>query len=194
MSFVVRRLRQMGYKKVLSPTFALHRGVLEQHANGLKDLLDKHLLEKGAAQVDVVTYSMGGLLFRASLVHDIPYRRVVMLSPPNQGAHLAQVVRQAIPIHRSGWDPLHQLLPSVSKDLPEPTENIEVAILAGSKGSPRGYNPLIPGDNDGKVSIKETFLHRETLHRTVRSRHPMMLLKPSILEETAFFLEHGHLS
>ena len=68
--------------------------------------------EKKIQEIDVVTYSLGGLLLRALLRHNPPLCRVVMLSPPNQGAEMAEIVRRFLPLHQLGWDPLSPLLSS----------------------------------------------------------------------------------
>lgn len=190
MYFVEKELKKQGYKAVLSPSFALHTRTLDDHAKELSTLVQDACTKHQATRVDVVTYSMGGLLFRASLAHDIPYRRGVMIAPPNKGASLAQLIRTYLPLQNIGWDPLHQLLPDQPMLLPIPN-NMDIGIIAGIKGDGKGYNAFLPEDNDGKVCVSETYLPMEVPHIIVQGRHPMLIIKPSVIAESVHFLAHG---
>ena len=176
MVMVKRRLLQTGYDQVLTPTFPYHRVSLEELALELSATIHQLCVKKKIQQIDVVTYSMGGLLLRALLHHSPPLRRVVMLSPPNQGAEMAEIVRRFIPLHQMGWDPLSPLLPESPAILPQPSAELELAIITGSKGDGRGYNPLLSSDNDGKVRVEESYLDHPFPHKIMRCRHPMMIL------------------
>ena len=192
MIFMVRKLQDLGYKKIIFPTYPYHRMPLVEIARRLQGQICQTLDKHQATQVDVVTYSMGGLVFRACLAHDIPFRRVLMIAPPNQGAEMAEQLRSRIPLHKLGWDPLGPLLPTASHLLQEPTSDIELGILAGIKGNHKGFNPSLSTDNDGKVRLEETFLSQKVPHYVVQSRHPMMILSPRILEIGYFFMKNGY--
>ena len=49
----------------------------------------------------------------------------------------------------TGWEALEPKLA---------TPHFEFGILAGGKGDGRGYNPLIPGDDDAVVTVESTRL------------------------------------
>ena len=191
MLYVRNALLKLGYKQVLCPSFALQFGTLEDHGAKLHQIIDTALQKNAASQVDIVTYSMGGLLFRASLAHKIPYRRAVMIAPPNKGARMAELIKSLLPIHKLGWDPLHQLCPQIPIQLPEPNINIQVGIVAGIKGDGIGYNPFLGEDNDGKVCLSETYLHRKVEHLVVQGRHPMLIMNQMVAQEIQYFFNHA---
>ena len=192
MLFLARRLQNLGYKEVIFPTHPYHRMPLPEISKRLHEQIIQTLHRNQATQVDVITYSMGGLVFRACLEYDIPFRRVLMIAPPNQGAEMAARMRSQIPLHKLGWDPLAPLLPNAQEHLQEPAAHIELGILAGIKGNKKGFNPTLSSDNDGKVRLEETFLSRDVPHYVVQSRHPMMILNPKILDVSYFFMKHGY--
>lgn len=191
MFFLSQSLRSLGYKKIIFPTFAYHWTPLSIIAERLHREIERQLQEHSATQVDVITYSMGALIFRASLEYDIPYRRALMIAPPNQGAQMASQMRKWLPVHNMGWDPFGPLLPEFAQQLKEPPSSIEVGILAGIKGNQKGYNRFLSSDNDGKVRLEETMLSRDVPLHVVEARHPMMILHPRNIQIAKYFLEHG---
>lgn len=191
MVFIARKLQDLGYKEVIFPTYPYHRMPLPEISKRLREQIYRTLDKHQATQVDVITYSMGGLVFRACLEHDIPFRRALMIAPPNQGAEMAEQMRTMLPFHKLGWDPLAPLLPNASHLLREPAENIQLGILAGVKGNQKGFNSSLSSDNDGKVRLEETFLSRNVPHYIVQARHPMMILNPKILDVSYFFMKNG---
>ena len=89
-------LSELGYKERYTPTFGLHLHSLEHNARQLHKQIVDALEQTGARAIDVVTYSMGGLLIRAvlTLYPDTPINTLVMIAPPNQGAEMAEFVRR----------------------------------------------------------------------------------------------------
>jgi len=181
----------LGYKGRYTPTFGLHLHSLEDNARALYSQIKSALDETGATSIDVVTYSMGGLLVRAllTLFPDTPINTLVMIAPPNQGAEMADFVRRWLPLHELGWDPLAPLLPNAQTELCEPPSHISVGIIAGEKGNGIGYTPFLAEDNDGKVCLSETRLNREHSWVAVKGRHPSLILHPTPLNLTKIFLQ-----
>ena len=184
-------LSDLGYKGRYTPTFGLHLYSLEHNAQVLHTQITSKLTETGATSIDVVTYSMGGLLIRAllTLFPDTPINTLVMIAPPNQGAEMADFVRRWIPLHELGWDPLAPLVPEAQGELNEPPSHIKVGIIAGKKGNGIGYTPFLAEDNDGKVCLSETKLQREHAWIVVKGRHPSLILHPTPLREVQSFLK-----
>jgi hypothetical protein len=70
---------------------------------------------------------------------------------------------------------------------------MEFAVIAGAKGTPDGYNPLIPGDDDGIVTLKSAFLPGAVDSLTVRGLHSFQPWNPEIIEATRRYLRTGAL-
>lgn len=190
MELIAMDLRRAGYKEVLTPTFGYHLGTLEQHrlrvVRSLRALMERH----PGALLDVVTFSFGGVMIRAALTHEEapPVRRVVMLAPPNQGAELAARVREAVPIHRVGWDPMAPLLPGAPSGWPPPPA--ELGVLAGGTGD-RGFNPWLGADNDGKVRVDEARIEGARDFLVIPLRHPFFPVSPTVRRQVRAFLDEG---
>lgn len=191
MGLLAARLKAAGYTEILRPTFGYHLRPLEQNAERAVRLLTALRERYPDATIDIVTHSMGGLLTRAAL--GLPaapqVRRVVMLSPPNQGAQMAARARALLPVHRLGWDPLHQLLPGVPSLHPLPTA--EVGVLTGGTGLPRGYNALLGADNDLMVRVDEAHLPGATDFHVVPVPHAMMPFHGLVSRQVLIFLNEG---
>lgn len=190
MEILAMDLRRAGYQEVLTPTFGYHLRSMDQHivrvARTLRALADRH---PGAA-LDVVTFSFGGVMIRAALTHPEapPVRRVVMLAPPNQGAWLAEWVRERVPLHRVGWDPIAPLLPGQASVWPTPAA--ELGVLAGGTGD-RGFAPWLGADNDGKVRVDEAALPGVHDFMVLPLRHPFFPVSPAVRRQVRAFLETG---
>src|SRR5207245_2058137 len=126
----------------------------------IADLLDARLADcRGAdrARVDFVTHSYGGIVLRYYLAtRPFPnLGRVVMLGPPSAGSELADLLRR-IPLVRSVAGPARLSLGTGPDSLPARLGPVhfELGIIAGN----RSLNPLsswlIPGPDDGMVSVE----------------------------------------
>ncbi len=191
MWWLAHTLKELDYKASYTPTFGLHMSPLEEHAHLLHQQIQEALETHQVSKLDVVTYSMGGLLVRAllTLYPDTPIQQLVMIAPPNQGAEMADWVRRWIPIHELGWDPLAPLLPKAPNALEEPPAHIPVGIIAGCKENGAGYSPWLKEDNDGKVCLSETKLERDHQWISVKGRHPSLILHPKPLQQVRSFLQ-----
>lgn len=190
MWWIARALERAGYDAVALPTFGYHLFPLETHAERAAAALAELRARHPDATIDVVTHSYGGILARAALATPSApaVRRVVMLSPPNQGALIAAQVRNLLPVHKVGWDPLGQLLPGVPAARPRPQATI--GILTGGTGG-RGYSPWLGEDNDGKVRVDEALLEGAADFLVVPVRHSMMPFSPVARAQILAFLETG---
>ncbi len=185
-------LQRHGYAQVACPTFRYELRSIDALGAAAARVLAEVSAAWGDARVDVVTHSMGGLVRRAALRHGPPVRRAVMLAPPNQGAQAAALARQALPVHRLGWDPLAPLLPGRPDALPAPTEHpVEIGVLTGGTGDTGGYSSLLEGDNDGKVRVAEAHLPGATDFEVVAAGHTLVMARPEVLRRVRCFLDHG---
>jgi pimeloyl-ACP methyl ester carboxylesterase len=147
----------------------------------------------GIEKIHFVVHSMGGLVVRTYLSeHDDPrLGRLVMIATPNQGAHLADRFSSMV-FYKALLGPAGQQLnrgqESFVSSLPAP--KLEFGIIAGGRGG-AGYSPLIPGDDDGIVSVDSTRLAGAADFITIRRTHTALLQDADCRECTVRFLKSG---
>jgi pimeloyl-ACP methyl ester carboxylesterase len=146
--------------------------------------------------VHFVTHSMGGILTRHFLsTHDLRPRtlgRVVLLGPPNGGSELVDRLR-GVPGFDIGGSARRQLgtdPESVPARLPP--VGYEVGVIAGSRTlTPLSSALLLPGLDDGLVTVAATCLAGMTDHIVLPLTHPFMMRSPTAIRQTIRFLKAG---
>jgi hypothetical protein len=175
------------------------RGSVDSHARSLDSVIRG--LE-GMSEINFVAHSLGNLVVRhwinnfqqegRSLPAGQQFGRMVMLAPPNQQPQIAtQLIRgpinfvagPAAQALATGWEGLEPKLA---------TPHFEFGVLAGGKGDDKGYNPLIPGDDDGVVTVESTRLTGARDFRVIPVMHTFFMDNSKAQELTLRFLNHGH--
>jgi pimeloyl-ACP methyl ester carboxylesterase len=148
----------------------------------------------GIEELHLVGHSMGGLVIRAWFAehHDPRVKRVVMLGTPNHGAQMADLLRRN-PVFRLIYGPAGQQLVTAEDGLiPRlPVPACEFAVIAGARGHKSGWNPLIPGDDDGTVTVDSTRLAGATDYNTLPVLHHGLLGDREATRQVARFLLTG---
>lgn len=174
--------------------YPTRRGTVHDHAKRLAEFLDAAVGTSRPPVLGFVTHSMGALVVRAYLSRygdrHASAQRVVMLSPPNRGAILAERNLDDRLARLAYGDALDELRPHVATALPEPPASASVLVLAGGRGDARGFNPKIPGDNDGVVGVDEMSLPGSE-PRFVGGVHALLQWRPDVLARAARFLLSG---
>lgn len=170
--------------------YATRKGDWDDHAQALDAFLSAWLPE-APSKLGFLTHSMGGLVVRAWLASQAsrprPDVRVAMISPPNQGSALARA-NDRNPLFHLLYGAAAGLLqePGVPGLPPAPTD-ARVLVLAGGRGEAKGYNPVLPGDDDGVVAVEEMSLPGAAVE-FVGGMHSVLQWTPSILDRAAAFL------
>lgn len=150
----------------------------------------------GIEEVYLVGHSMGGLVIRAWFAkHSDPrVKRVVMLGTPNYGAEMADLFQRNI-LFRAVFGPAgQQLVTDTAGVIPLlPAPSCEFAIIAGARGNESGWNPLIPGDDDGTVTVASSRLAGAADFNTAPLLHHGLLGDPEVATQIARFLNTGRL-
>ena len=180
------------------------RQSLRASAAMLGDVTDGLVLEQDPADpvaLHFVGHSAGGLVVRAwgETRPDAAVGRTVLLGVPNGGAAMADAVR-GVPLV---GDSLDLLWGSAAGELstdpdetlsPLPPPRGDFATIAGCRGTAAGYNPLIPGDDDGTVGVSEARLVGESDHLAVRGAgHSFLMTNAAVRAATVRFLRAGRL-
>jgi pimeloyl-ACP methyl ester carboxylesterase len=183
-------LRRDGWR-VLNWGYPSRARTIDGHAAALAGELGRLAGAHPGEEISFVTHSLGGLVVRAALNRpDCPAEarrgRVALLAPPNRGSVLARRL--------SGFPPARwvfgshagrELMTSGDFDrLGAFPEGLPVLVLAGDAG----WNPWIPGPDDGKVGVGETPLPTPHRLKRVRAWHSWIAWSPSAIRAVRGFL------
>lgn len=185
-----RALRARGYD-TLRVSYPSTFGPVAAHAERLAGILGGLA---GVEEVSFVTHSMGGLVVREALAlgswkSRTRLGRLAMLAPPSRGSVLAERLRR-IPLYRLFLGPAGEdLTPAGAARIPAPAGPF--GIVAGGRGDARGKNPLVPGDDDGKVGVEEARLPGAEDFLLVDRGHTWIMDAPEVIDAVVRYLETG---
>ena len=138
--------------------------------------------------------SMGGILVRmylkANKRDDIG--RVVMLGPPNQGSEIVDALKD-LTVFELLNGPAGLQLGTGPADVPKALGPVdfELGVIAGTQSINLLLSTLLPGDNDGKVSVESTKVERMKDFVALPTTHPLMMRNQAVIDQTLHFLRHG---
>ena len=149
---------------------------------------------EGIDEIYFVVHSMGGLVVRSMLSkHEDPrFKRMVMLGVPNMGAELADTLANTA-IYKAIYGPAGQQLVTGEQGFINklPTPKFEFGVIAGARGTDGGYNPLIPGDDDGTVALSSTRLPGAADFMSRPVLHSFLMYNKGCVEACSRFLRTG---
>ena len=175
------------YPTIKIPIEEIRDNIYQEIKDPIKESLNMHF----------VCYSLGCLITRAILEK---YRfdnlgRVVMLSPPNKGSQVADFLKDFW-IYKKYAGPAGQQLTTNQTQIINTLGDIyyPVGIIAGNKTIDPISSFIIPGDDDGKVSIENTKIENMTDHIVIPASHFFLPQNKTAWKQTIFFLKNGRFS
>lgn len=186
-------LTAAGYK-VLNMEYPSRSATIEKLSDDAIGSAVADCQRQGAVRIHFVTHSLGGILVRSYLSrHTIPnLGRVVMLGPPNQGSEVVDKL--------GGWwifkklnGPAGDELGTDKNSTPNKLgpANFCAGVIAGNLSINWINSWLIPGQDDGKVSIERTKLAGMADHIVIASAHPFIMRNRTAIRQTVYFLRNG---
>jgi triacylglycerol lipase len=193
METMERALVQAGYK-VWNLDYPSRTATIEKLAETVIGPAVANCENDGASKINFVTHSLGGILVRQYLSnHSIPnLGRVVMLGPPNQGSEIVDKL--------GGWrlfkkinGPAGNELGTDKNSVPNKlgAANFPVGIIAGNRSINWINSFLIPGVDDGKVSVERTKLVGMSDWIQIPATHPFIMKNQTAIAQTISFLRNG---
>jgi pimeloyl-ACP methyl ester carboxylesterase len=144
--------------------------------------------------VHFVTHSLGGILVRqlAKSAPDLKIGRVVMLSPPNHGSEVVDKLG-TLSLFTFINGPAGLQLATGEDYLPRTLgpASFDVGIVTGSRTVNPILSLLIPGEDDGKVSIESAKLAGMRDFCVIPATHPFIMNNKRAIALVLTFLAQG---
>jgi triacylglycerol lipase len=193
MSKMEKRLKAEGYE-VINRGYPSRHLTIEKLAEDAIPAAIEACRKKGATRIHFVTHSMGGILVRYYLKHhEIQVLgRVVMLSPPNGGSEVVDTFKNTYPF-RFINGPAGKQLGTDASSLPRRLGKVtfDTGVITGDRSINIINSLLIPGADDGKVSVINAKVEGMSDFLIVHVSHPFIMKNDEVIKQTVYFLKNG---
>jgi triacylglycerol lipase len=187
-----RRLRREGYQ-VINVGYPSRHKTIEALTADLAAVVESACTDP-RRRVHFVGHSFGGILARCYLQgpHRIHAGRVVMLAPPNRGSEVVDRLRR-FAWFRAAVGPVGLTLGTdagaVPRRLAPPA--VDVGIIAGDRTVNPIFSRIIPGPDDGKVSVASARMAGMRDFAILHASHTFMMQRRDTAALVTAFLRHG---
>jgi len=188
---VAKMLKQHGYT-VYNLDYPSTEYTLEQLAARVATIVRENI--RADQPVHFVGYSMGGIVTRIVLNKYRPDNlgRVVQLASPNKGSEVADFLKTN-PLYETIYGPAGQQLVTEGAGIDELLGKVdyEMGVIAGNFSIDPVSSSIIPGEDDGKVSIESTKVEGMKDHVIVSASHTFFPSNHEVHKNTLNFLRFG---
>ena len=191
MNKMAKALRASGYQ-VINVDYPSTTATIEELTAQVFETIQPQY--ENASTLHFVTHSLGGIILRQHLQdHELPnLGRVVMLAPPSGGSEVADKLG-GIFLYQWINGPAGNQLGTGTNSLPLRLEApaFELGIIAGDRSINPFLSMLIPGADDGKVSLARVKPESYSDYLQLHVTHPCMVWNRKVIAQTQQFLEYG---
>ncbi len=192
MKKAARVLEAEGYHSIVAG-YPSRRHTIEDLADKVLSRVLESLERPAGSRIHFVTHSLGGIIVRYYLKNR-PLNglgRVVMLSPPNQGSELVDLLKNSS-IFKIFHGPAGQQLGTADRFLKSlgPVD-FELGVIAGKKTLDPVSSRIIGGPNDGRVGVERTKVPGMKDFFIVPYSHTFIMRRKEVIDQIIHFLRHG---
>ncbi|MDJ0888050.1 MAG: alpha/beta fold hydrolase [Desulfobacterales bacterium] len=150
--------------------------------------------QDGCPVVHMVAHSLGAVMIRQYLqTQSLPAgSRIVMLAPPNQGSEVVDTLGPWF-FYRWFLGPSGLQLGTGPESLPNRLAPVEgnIGVITGDASWNLFLSLMIPGPDDGKVSVESAKLKGMDDFLVLPVTHTFIMQDAEVMAQTAHFLSHG---